>query len=198
MTTRRLLPFVVLASVVGCGRPDAANVELRKQNQELQERLTALERERAADRATIEALQQPASPGTTRPALSYAQLQNLVTVAGLKINRLTGPDPDDPKRGLKVYVVPTDTDGEAIKAAGSFVVEATDPTRSPEPLLGRWVFSTADARTLWYGRAMLHEYVLPAPWPQPVQAGEARIKVTFTDALTGRSFGPVETRVKLN
>jgi len=202
MSPRLPLALMLAAVLTGCGGPSAANVELRKKNQQLSEEVAKLRGRADADAAAIAVLQRQAAEGggtaTTAPA---DRLRQLFMASALRLGRLTGAADLDPARpgndGLKVYVTPTDFDGDTLKAAGSFLVEATDPTQSPEPLLGRWEFPVERARELWYGKAMLYEYVLPCPWAQPPQAKEARLKVTFVDALTGRTIGPVETKVAL-
>jgi hypothetical protein len=120
------LVLVVLA-LSGCGSPNVASIEVRKKNQDLREEVESLKRAREGDAATIKALQ--GKVGTV-PTLPEDRLAKLFTVHGLKLGRLTGgADLDREKpgdEGLKVYATPTDDEGEAFKAAGSFTVEAFD------------------------------------------------------------------------
>src|SRR5947208_177685 len=104
------------AMVTGCKGPSSANIELRKQNQELRSQVAELERLHAGEAAQIKSLE---SKATTVPVLPEEQLAKLFTVHGIQLGRLTGAD----EKGLKVYVTPTDEDGQPLKAAGSFVVE---------------------------------------------------------------------------
>jgi hypothetical protein len=193
-----ILPALLLAVVAaGCGSPSSANIELRKQNQDLQDKVTTLTRAREADAATISALQQK---NGTLPTLPQDRLEKLFTTHGLKFGRLTGgadlnrSKPGD--EGIKVYADPTDDDGDSIKAAGSFVVEAFDLAAKP-PELGKWTFDTAASRKLWNGSALSHQYVLTCPWQKPPQHEELTIKVTFKDELTGREFHE-QTVVKIH
>lgn len=191
--------LMLCVAAAGCGRPDAANIALRRENQQLHAELEQLRRQHAGDVAQMKAMQ----PGGTAPSvqLPVEQLENLFTVADLKIGRLTGPADLDMRspgvEGIKVYTSPVDEAGDVVKMAGAFLVEVTDPARSPEPLLGRWTFPVEDAQKNWHGMSLLQTYVLACPWENRPEAKEARVKVTFTDALTGRVIGPVEKKVKL-
>jgi len=165
----------------GCKAPSKANIELRKQNQELRAKLGDLDRRHAADVAQIRAMETKTG---TSPTLSQDRLARLFTVHGLEFGKLTGVNDEGV---LKVYVVPTDDSGQKIKAAGSFVVEAFD-LESKVELIVRREFSVDEARKCWFGQALLYEYVLPCPWNSPPQHPDVTLKVSFTDALTGRTF----------
>jgi hypothetical protein len=205
MTRWRASSVVVVAAaglVSGCTKPSGANIELRKQNQELNDRIAALEKSREADAATIRALE--GRVGTV-PTLPKDRLDRLFTVHGLSLGRLTGGMDEDPRKpgdeGIKVYAVPTDDGGDPLKAAGSFTIEAFDLANAQSPLVGKWTFDTSAARSAWNGAAPLsYQYVLKAPWQQggPPAHEELTVKVTFTDGLTGRQFDAQKVvRVKL-
>jgi outer membrane murein-binding lipoprotein Lpp len=193
--SKRLIAVSVLAAFVpalllaGCSKPSGANINLRKQNQELRRQVESLQRQHDADAA---ALRGQSSTAATAPAISHDQARQLFTVHGIKLGRLTGSADLDPNKpgdeGLKVYVVPLDDQGEKLKAAGSFVVDAFDLAKQGEQRIGHWEFPVDDARKNWFGSALLYEYVLPAAWQTPPEHPEVTLKVTFTDALTGRSF----------
>jgi hypothetical protein len=179
---------VLCAALTGCSTPSAANIELRKQNQDLQEQIEKLNRTHEADQATIKGLQDRTG---TLPTLPQDRLDKLITVHDLKLERLTGgADLDRSKpgdEGIKVYATPTDDDGEPIKAAGSFVVEAFDlAAKTPE--VGKWTFDVATTRKTWVGLLLAHSFVLTCPWQQVPAHEELTIKVTFRDELTQREF----------
>lgn len=193
MTARPLIASVLLTlgalAIVGCGgKPSKANIELRKQNDELQAKIKTLEGERAGDKATIASLQ---SGATTVPSLSQERVDELFTVTGLKLGSMTGLADLDPAKpgndGLKIYVVPRDSSNDALKAAGAFTIEAFDLS-AKEPRIGAWTFTPAQAKQHWVGLGWLYEYVLPCPLETMPDAKELTIKVTFTDALTQRVF----------
>ena len=176
--------FVVSA----CGKPSAANIELRKQNQKLRDEVATLQRQHQADAAALRGKEQ----GT-----STAPIEKLFTVHGLAFGRLTGGADLDEKKpgheGIKVYITPTDAAGEKIKAAGSFIVEAFDLARSGEQRIGRWEYPIDDAHKNWFGGALLDTYILTGLWQTPPQHPELTLKVTYTDGFTGRVFNAQKT-----
>lgn len=181
--------FSSLVLVAGCGPgPSRANIELRQQNQQLRDEIAELQRQRAADAATITALQRNA---TTVPSLPQERLEKLFTVAGIQLGRLTGGFDTDPSlpgdEAIRVQVVPTDQDGQPIKAAGSFVVQAFD-LAAANPRVGEWRFDVDQAKSAWRGDALLYHYILTCPLKSPVEHSSITLKVQFTDELTGRQF----------
>jgi hypothetical protein len=179
---------LLLLAATGCGSPNTASIVVRKQNQDLQDQIATLTRAREADAATIRGLQERIG---TVPTLSQERLEKLFTTHGIKLGKLTGgADLDRNKpgdEGIKVYITPFDDDGEPLKAAGSFVIEAFDlAAKTPE--LGKWTFDASAARKAWNGAVLSHQYVLTCPWQKPPQHDELTIKVTFHDELTGREF----------
>ena len=185
-----LLSAVVLAALcAGCGKPNGGNIALRKDNQELRSRLDQLQRELNAAKATIAGLE---SHATTVPVLPSAQLEKLFTTHDIKIGRLTGEADLDPAKpgneGLKIYVVPIDQYNQPLKAAGSFVVDAFDLAQSGENRIGHWEIPLEKAQDNFYNMLTLYTYALPAPWQTPPRHKDITVRVSFTDALTGRTF----------
>jgi len=178
-----------VALLAGCYSPSKANIELRKTNQQLQANIDDLNHRHAADEATLRGLQSGAS---TVPTLPPNQLDELFTVGGLKFGSLTGgyhPDPDQyGDTMLKIYVVPTDEDGDKIKSAGSFHVDLFDLALKSDNRIGSWNFDLQKTRSSWYGGAFLYTYVLDCPWQTPPADPKLMARITFTDALTHRVF----------
>lgn len=176
--------------VAGCNSPSAANNKLRVENSKLQEQITALQREIQTDKATIQARE--AMVGTL-PTLPQERLDKLFTTGGIKLGRLTGGDPSSASKngdvGIKVEVVPVDQQGEKLKAAGRFEIDAFDLAQPTDPQVGHWSFNVDEARQNWYGGGLLYSYVLKCPWQNksPVHE-ELTLKVKFVDELTGREF----------
>lgn len=191
----RISPIVVAAifsssllAAVGCHAPNQANIELRKQNQQLQAKIGDLQRRHEADQATIRGLQ---SRATTVPVLPQDELAELFTTLGLDFGRLTGGyHPDANQSGdtmLKIYVVPVDGAGDEIKAAGTFRVELFDLALGATNRVGKWDFDLQAAKADWYG-PLLYSYVLDCPWQTVPVHRKLLARVTFTDELTHRIF----------
>lgn len=192
---RSLTPVLFLALLPllpGCfGKPDKTNITLRKKQQDLTRQVEQLKRERVGYVAQIKALQSQSGGGVQ--TLPPERLDNLFTTHGIALGRLTGgADLDRQKpgdEGLKVYATPIDQQGQKLKAAGSFVVEAFDLAAPGDNRVGRWAFDVKQARDAWNGMLLQYGYVLTLPWQQkPPAHGDVTLKVTFTDELTGRSF----------
>jgi hypothetical protein len=179
-----------------CSSPSTANIELRKEKQTLQDRIADLDRVHQADQATINGLQKQIG---TLPTLPQDRLDKLFTVHGLELGRLTGGADLVPQKpgdeGIKVYATPTDDDGEPIKAAGTFVVEAFD-LAATTPLIGKWTFDLATTRKAWIGQFLAHNFVLVCPWQGVPAHQELTVKVTFHDELTQREFA-AQTVIKV-
>ena len=167
-----------VAVLCGCGRPNAANIELRKQNEDLRNQVQRLEADHGGDLARIKMLQSEKWTVPTRP---QDRLDRLFTTRGVRIQRLTGISGNT----LKVYVVPIDAAGDTIKAAGAFTVQLYNLNDASSPLIGKWDFSNDQARKSWYGDAMLYEYVLTCPLSSTVATDRATVHVSFIDELTG-------------
>jgi outer membrane murein-binding lipoprotein Lpp len=190
--SRALWTVAIVASLAltGCSNtPNQANIELRKQNQQLRGQIEELNRRHDADRATIRGLQARA---TTMPLLPQSQLDELFTAAGLKFGMLTGgyhPNPDQPgDTMLKIYLYPIDQQGDRLKAAGSFHVELFDLALKSGNRIGTWDFDLPAAKSDWYGGGLLEEYVLDCPWQTVPVHAKLLARVTFTDVLTQRVF----------
>lgn len=183
-----ILLTLFLGAAAGCG-PNAANIELRKINQDLTEKLERLENQQRASQATIAALESRAG---TVPSLPSQRIDRLYTTHGLQLGRLTGGGDWDPARpgdeGVQVQVVPLDQENQPLKAAGTFVVEAFDLTGKDPQRIGRWEFDHKASQRAWLGLAFAYHYLLKCPWQQLPSTAELTLKVTFTDELTGRQY----------
>ena len=194
MTPRNsALILAVLGGLMAAGcfnnTPSQANIELRKQNQKLEDQISVFARQHAADEATIRGLQAQA---TTVPVLPENELDQLFTTCGLKFGSLTGGyHPDANKYGdtmVKVYVYPIDQDGDKLKAAGTFHIELFDLALNSNNRIGDWHFDLGQAKADWYDSFLLTSYVLDCPFQtRPIHA-TLMLRVQFTDQLTHRIF----------
>jgi hypothetical protein len=180
-----LMGAMLLAA--GCSSPSKANIELRKQKQDLESQIAQLQRQHDEDQTTILELE---SHVKTDPTLPQNQLDQLYTAAGLKFGSATGgfrPDPNLPADTmLKVDVVPIDVEGDPIKAAGTFHIELFDLALASGNRIGQWDFDLQAAKSRWFGHAFLYTYVFDCPWLTAPTHRDLEVRVTFTDALTHR------------
>ena len=185
-----LLAVVLAAGAfVGCKSPNKANIELRKQNATLRDEVESLKVARDADAARLRGMEANA---TTVPVLPNDRLAKLFTTHGLRLGKLTGAwdaDRDKPgDEGIQIFVVPTDQQGDELKAAGSFVIEAFDLASGGEVRLGRWEIRSEDASKKWLGNALQYGFIFELPWQTVPKGEQVTVRVTFKDELTGRAF----------
>src|SRR6266566_4333083 len=181
--------------VGGCSSPNPANIQLRKDKQQLEEQVAQLSRELQAARARIQSFE---SPSGTLPTLPQDRLDKLFTVHGIRLGRLTGGWPgnevDAADQGLKIYLAPVDETDEAIKASGSVEVEAFDLDLQGDNRIGKWTFDSVALRSRWRSLGMLRAFVLECPWEKqkPPRHSKLAVKVTFADELTGRVYSEIK------
>ena len=84
---------MAMALVVGCGKPNKANIELRKQNADLRSQVDTLKRQHEGDAASLAAMETKGS--TTRPSLASEQLSQLFTVHGIELGKLISDPKND-------------------------------------------------------------------------------------------------------
>jgi hypothetical protein len=184
-----IIAGLIIAVAGGCSSPSKPNIALRRQNATLRQEVESLKLARDADAATIRGLE---SRATTVPFLPNDRIGKLFTAHGLRLGKLTGGwdrDRNSPgDEGLQIFVVPTDQQGDEIKAAGTFVVDAFNLARSGETRLGHWEISVDDASKKWLGNALQYGFIFELPWQTVPSGSEVTVRVTFTDELTGRTF----------
>lgn len=175
--------------MTGCGSPDKANIQLRKDRQQLQAKLDDLKLRHDAAMARLAAYENQTGTVETLPA---ERLGQLFTTHKIDLGDLTGGADTDPKlpgdEALKVYLVPKDEMGHPIKATGHVLVEAFDLTKPNDNRIGRWEFEPGQLKDHWRTFLRLNEFVLTLPWQTRPERASLALKVTFTDALTGRTF----------
>ena len=189
----RSLLFAALATVLaqssGCGTPSRGNIEVRKQNQDLESQLKLAREEESADLEVIRGLRDRQG---TLPTLPSDRLAKLFTTHGIQFGRLTGGADLDPNKpgdeGMVLHVFPVDDTGEKLKAAGSFDVDAFDLADPKSPELGHWHFDLAQSRQLWNGFLIEYNYVLTCPWQKQPRHEQVTVRVRFLDELTQTPF----------
>jgi hypothetical protein len=174
----------------GCGSPNRANIDLRKQNQQLAGEVRHLKLEEQGALQVIKALRE--SKGTL-PTLPPERLAKLYTTHGIQFGRLTGgADIDATKpgdEGVAVYVFPVDQYGQKLKAAGAFDIEAFDLAADPsQSLVGKWHLDVDQANAGWNSTLIEYTYGFVLPFQKTPNHPEITVKVTFFDELTQSPF----------
>jgi len=122
------------------------------------------------------------------------KLKNLNRLERIKIGRYTGffdKDNDGKKEKLIVYILPTDEQGDAIKAVGTVEVQLWNLNKSNgQALLGQWKIGPDELKKLWFETLISIYYRLTFDVADIVENPEESftVKVTFTDYLTGKVF----------
>jgi hypothetical protein len=179
-----------LIVMAGCGNPDRANIELRKENQKLLTQSSQLQLQHQADQQIIQGLRDRSG---TLPTLPTTRLAELFTTHGIEFGRLTGSaDLDAPNpggKGLAIYLTPIDASGGKLKAAGSFDIDAFDLAEPKDPLVGHWHFTLQQSRNAWTEVLFEYGYALICPWQDKLpRHADLTVKVTFFDELTQTPF----------
>jgi outer membrane murein-binding lipoprotein Lpp len=181
--------LLVSAVVCGCKSPDKANIQLRKDKQQLEAQINELKVQHEAAVARLSAYEKETGTVETLPG---ERLNQLFTVHKIDLHNLSsGADTNLKSPGdeaLKVYLVPMDESGDPIKATGRVVVEAFDLSKPTDNRIGQWEFEPKQIKPHWRSVLRLNAFVLTCPWQTKPERSGLAVKVTFTDALTGRTF----------
>jgi hypothetical protein len=175
--------------IAGCGSPNRANIQLRKEKQALEGKIEDLKLQHDAALARLSAYELQTGALDTLPG---ERLKQMYTVHKIDLGSLTGGgDTDLKSRGdeaLKVYLVPMDESGDPIKATGNVTVELFDLSRASDNRIGRWELEPQQLKETWRSFFRLNGFVLTLPWQTPPERAGLAVKVTFRDLLTGRTF----------
>ncbi len=89
---------------------------------------------------------------------------------------------------VRIYLVPLDKDGNAIKAAGAVRIQVFDLAAGPEFLVCSCDFPVETIGKYWLGQFLSYYYKFECKFAAPPQHPNLTVRVTFTDYLTGREF----------
>ncbi len=122
------------------------------------------------------------------------RLKYIVAVTHIAFGRFTQPydkNHDGRIDSINIYLLPTDKDGDIIKAAGKVEINLWDLTAPRgKRFLGYWVYNLKDLQKHWLSGFMANHYKFALPWPESKQfpAAGVTVNLTYKDALTGNSF----------
>lgn len=166
----------------------AENVELKAKINLLEKELTAVRQERAelkAQRDTlakIEGSRVEAIPKVTRVDIgAYTGGYNL---AGGK-----GHD------SVKVYIIPFDAAGSAIKAPGSVTIKLFDLAAAKgQEQVGQCELSPPQLEKQWFSGAFtFYHYSVVCPLAKIPEHRDITVRLEFVDYVTGKTFSAVKT-----
>ncbi len=180
-------------ALAGCAGGDprvpALQTELAqrdRQIEQLQLRVNELTQSLRAQQAQIQRLQ----------GLGEDRLENVNRVERISLGRHTGGyDADTAAAGseaVRVYLQPIDTQGNAIKAAGSVTVQVYDLADGPT-LLAQCDYPVDQIGQHWTRGLLGSYYVLNCPWTSPPTRRDLTVRVSFVEYLTGKEFSAQKT-----
>jgi len=181
--------LVAVATVTGCraGGEDlvVVNNQLREQNMNLRDRVTALERRNAE-------LELATKKKASQPGELPAEIQaNLPRITAISLNRLSGIADSAGGPVVRAYVKPTDGRGRFTQMTGTLTLSFVRVTagEDAETVLER-AFSPAEVREAYRSSFMGTHYTFELPIAQPIGLSDASwlIVATFDDAVTGETL----------
>jgi hypothetical protein len=185
------LVIVVSHAVTGCNPPgpDRRITRVQQLEDKVQQQgrlLVQKDEQIAAQAERIQQLQ-----GLT----GQRAIENLVHVASIEIDRLSGghdDDRDSVDEGVVVYLRLLDRDGDAIKVAGSARVRLLDLAKAEgSQVVGEQSWDPTALAKVWYGRLLTYHYTLKVPWAGGAKRADHKsitVLVEFTDLLSGQVF----------
>ncbi|MCP4708736.1 MAG: hypothetical protein GY869_08935 [Planctomycetes bacterium] len=137
--------------------------------------------------------------------LPIEEMTELIQVDRIEFGRFTRAfdrDEDGYDEGVLAYLHTLDREGDRIKSAGSVQLELWDLAQTAGGgKLGQWHYDITELGDYWLSGPLTYHFKFEQDWPDGIQPGNKNltIKLTFSDALTGKVFEiqqMVEARIK--
>lgn len=189
--TTSIIISAILINIVGCGADshvknlEDKNFQLIQANQQLEKQVEESKTKSKELQKQIEVLSE--LDGKTR----IDSLYDLQTVKLTRYTNFYDKDKDGSKEKLIVYIQPTDSQGDIIKASGSVEVELWDLNRpGNEAMLAKWQVQPDELKKMWYATVVTSNYRLVFDVAEIIKSldGPFTVKVNFTDYVSGRVF----------
>ncbi len=180
--------LALVCGAVGCDQGHhEAMVAARREIVDLRETNNELQRERMQLRAEVRQQNQQIKE---LQSLGTGRLERLFTVRRIELGNTSAVSTDDDEAhdAVKVYLLPTDSHGSTIKAAGEVTIRLYDLQRD-KPLLREFTFSPEKLAEHWSGGFGVYHFSFVCPWGDTTPTGgKVTVHVTFQDLLTGKAF----------
>ncbi len=197
--------FGTLVLAGGCattGQLDVLESRLRRQedaNNQLQSQLSESQNQLQAARREAVDLRRQLAEGKR---IAHAeQVVALGRVEGISLNKyLTGGLDRDGVPGdemFAAFVVPTDADGNVVKAPGSVTVTVLDLSKpDAQQRVGRWEFGPKDSEPLWHSGFFGSGYAVRVPWQSLPDSSQLLVHARLK-TIDGREFVTSQS-IKIN
>ena len=186
-----ILAGCMMVLAAGCDGPSRETI-LEKENQELAREKKQLILQIEESNSEIETLQKHLNVlAKLKPSI---RLETLSNTQDVKITRYTGlydKDKDGVKEKLIVYILPIDSQGDTIKAAGAVDVQLWDLNKPAEKaMLAQWRIEPDELKKRWFSTIVKTNYRLTFDIADILTGNEESltVKAIFTDYLTGKVF----------
>jgi len=187
-TVASALAAVLMAGlIVGC---DTAVTDVHAQLIAEQDKTRQLEQDNSQLRQKLARQDKQVE---TLLALGDKRLDYLFYVDSIELGRYSGGwdlDGENGQDGVKVFLVPHDQYGSAVKASGAATVQLYDlAAEEGETLIGEFHWPVEKLHETWSSGFMSYHFTLDCPWGNnPPTNKNLTVRVVFVDYLTGKTF----------
>lgn len=187
----RFSPLVILAlSLAGCG---ASASKVSQENDRLRERILQLEQEvkgvKARNAELETRLAQADRTPTTIPDEVAASTPHVAAIALSRLSHARDDNHDGRPDTLLLYLEPSDGLGRFLQLVGTITVHAAIlPDQDPAQTIGQRAIGPKELRECYRSAFTGQYYALTLPIDPPADATSSIVRITFTDAYSGRSF----------
>jgi hypothetical protein len=165
---------------------ESRNTQLERDNRQLQKDIEAVKARNQQLTNQVESLSE------LGPALRVESLYKLESLKLTNYTNFYDRDKDGRKERLIVYIQPTDSEGDIIKASGAVEVELWDLNNQTDDgaILGKWQVSPEELKKMWFATIVTSNYRLLFDITDVVKSFDEplTVKVAFTDYVSGKVF----------
>lgn len=187
-----LLPAAMLLGLAGCQvgprNFENENDRLRAENLQLQRQVRELQQQLDLRLGELEALRQQEAAAATQP-MPGAEPPVLSKIALGRYSGAVDTDNDGRDDLIRLYLQAQDQRGRSLPVAGKVLVQAVAiPDQEPPEVIAQRLYEPAELDAAWRSGFTGQHYTLELPLPDALPEGVSglTVKITFTQANTGR------------